>query len=379
MIASGDSTHEPPVPSSTRRWLAWGASIIGGALFLWLASNYLEVWPSQLVLASPLALGAAVALQIPYALVRSMRLQFIFDPLVVAASKGRRTEIDRSVLHGTGWVSFWVLLALPFKLGEFSRPLLLAREAQPGVGFSEALGAVAAERLIDGIIICGMLFLGLALADVRSPAQIVDVRSIGLGLLAVLAVSVGILVVAARNAERAGRVAGTIASVFGEAVGGFAERIVQRSSATMHEVLVPRQGSRLALWSVVYWAITTLQMWLMMIGTGLELGLASAAAVVAIVGLSIQLPGGPAQAGTFHVGMTVALSLFLPGGVIGDSGSTFVAFMYLLQFFGAAAMAVVGLGLLARRRRKTGPSVGLARGDEGRAREANGPGPGAMR
>lgn len=352
MSESGDATPDSAAQTSTRKWLAWAASIVGGALFLWLASNYLEVWPTQWVLVSPLALIAAVALQVPYALVRSMRLQFIFDPLVAEASTQGQTKIDRSVLHGTGLVSFWVLLALPFKLGEFSRPLLLAREQQPGVGFSEALGAVAAERLIDAIVICAMLFLGLSLADVSSPAQVVDVRSIGLGLLGTLAVAVAVLVVAARNPSRAGLLAATVGSVLGDKVAGFARRVVERSSATMQQVLVPQHGSRLLAWSVVYWAITTVQMWLMMLGTGVELGLASAAAVVAIVGLSIQLPGGPAQAGTFHVGMTVALSLFLPGGEIDSSGSTFVAFMYLLQFFGAAAMAVAGLGLLARNRRK---------------------------
>ena len=36
-----------------------------------------------------------------------------------------------------------------------------------------------------------------------------------------------------------------------------------------------------------------------------------AAALVATIGLSIQLPGGPAQAGSFQVGAIAGLSLFL--------------------------------------------------------------------
>ena len=78
---------------------------------------------------------------------------------------------------------------------------------------------------------------------------------------------------------------------------------------------------------------------------------------VAIVGLSIQLPGGPVQAGTFQVGTGVALSLFLAPEAVEGAGSTFAAVMYLLQFVGAAVMALPGLLLLGSRPDSPGAST----------------------
>jgi hypothetical protein len=88
-----------------------------------------------------------------------------------------------------------------------------------------------------------------------------------------------------------------------------------------------------------------------------ELGLAEAAVIVAVVGLSIQLPGGPAQDGTFQVGAAAGLSLFLDGDAVAGPGSTFAVVMYLLQFVGAAVMAIPGLFLMAAATRGAGESA----------------------
>jgi hypothetical protein len=101
-------------------------------------------------------------------------------------------------------------------------------------------------------------------------------------------------------------------------------------------------------WSLVYWAITTFQLWLVLHACGVPLPPAAAAAVVAIVGLSIQLPGGPAQAGTFQIGASLALGLFLGEAELQGPGSTFAAAMYAMQLVGAAMVALPGLWLLRR-------------------------------
>jgi hypothetical protein len=75
---------------------------------------------------------------------------------------------------------------------------------------------------------------------------------------------------------------------------------------------------------------------------------------VAIVGLSIQLPGGPAQVGSYQVGGAVALALFLPADDLQGPGSSFVAVSYLLGLLGAAALAAPGAWLTARAARRRG-------------------------
>ena len=81
---------------------------------------------------------------------------------------------------------------------------------------------------------------------------------------------------------------------------------------------------------------------------GLALGPAEAAAIVGVVGLSIQLPGGPAQVGSYQVGSVLALGLFIPAADLAGPGSCFVAVSFLLGLVGAGILALPGAWLLAR-------------------------------
>lgn len=135
----------------------------------------------------------------------------------------------------------------------------------------------------------------------------------------------------------------------------------ESSAATLAGIVVRLAGSFRVLYdarrlapmiasSILYWAITTIQLALVAAACGLELGPAAAAATVAIIGLSIQLPGGPAQAGTFQVGAAAALSLLCDAESYARGGASFVATMFALQLVGAVVMAVPGAWLLARAR-----------------------------
>jgi len=313
---------------------------------LWLASARLRLWPEDLALPQPWLVGVALAVHVPYAAVRAMRLRYLLDPVVAAADEAR-TRLRRSVLYGSGLVSFLVLLVLPLKLGEFSRPLLLARAKEPGVGMAEALSAVATERIIDGLIICGMLFGGLALAAELEPqgaGHLADVQTVGQGMLILFGVGLVVVMAAARAPERAAALVARLPGVLGSR----GSALLARVAGPVQPLWQPRRAIPLVGWSLAYWGITTFQLWLVMRGCGIELGAAASAAVVAIVGLSIQLPGGPAQAGTFQVGTGLALGLFLTEAQLLGPGSSFAAVMYVLQFVGAALVALPGLWLLRR-------------------------------
>lgn len=337
---------EPTPPSLRRRLFTWGASLVGGAAFLWIASTQLTLWPDDLDLPAPWLVVLAVLVHAPYVVVRAMRLQYLLDPVVAAATEGARSRMRRSVIYGSGLVSFLVLIVLPLKLGELSRPLLLARAKEPGVGLAEALAAVATERIIDGLVICGMLFGGLALApelDGGEASTLADVQTIGQGMLGIFVVGLFALLVAASMPARATAIAERL-------LGSRVAAIVARVIEPVRPLLQLRRAVPLVGWSVVYWAITTFQLWLVLRACGIELGAAASAAVVAIVGLSIQLPGGPAQAGTFQVGTGLALGLFLGEVELQGPGSTFGVVMYALPLLGSALAALPGLWLLRRAR-----------------------------
>jgi hypothetical protein len=327
--------------------LLWAVSLLASALLLWLARVHfsIELWPSTLRLPAPELFVLACALHPVYAALRALRLQFALDPL----TGGR---FDRRVLYGSGFVSFFVLLLMPLKLGEASRPILLAQGKQPGVGLAESVGAVALERVIDGVIICAMLFGGLAAAQPDHALvhqYLGGVQRFGQLMTIAFVAALAIALVAGRAPQRAAAIAAKIGGVLGEASARFFGHAGGRVAEAFAALLGAQRFVALVLVSLVYWAVTVLQLWMVAHACGVPLGPAGAVAMVAIVGLSIQLPGGPAQTGTFQVGSGAALTLLLGGleGALAEAAAAFVASMFALQLLGAAAMALPGAVLLA--------------------------------
>lgn len=330
-------------PSGRRTLLLWLASLVGAALLLGLAAQRLELWPASLQLPRPDLLLAAAALHLPYSLARSLRLRYALDPRVRAATGDPHARLPRDLLFGSGLVASLVILLLPLRLGELSRPLILARAGVPGVGLPEAIAAVASERAIDGLLVVSLLLLGLAGADALL-ASAAGVTRIGLVMgLVFLALVVGLGALALLPTPWLERL-----------VRGFPARLarfLRHFALTLRDLAAPRTGLPLVAWSLVYWALTVGQLWLVLHACGLALGLAEAAAIVGVVGLSIQLPGGPAQVGSYQVGSVTALALLVPAADLQGPGSSFVAVSYLLGLLGAAVLALPGAWLLARRAR----------------------------
>jgi uncharacterized membrane protein YbhN (UPF0104 family) len=341
----------------------WLASLLAAGLLLALVVRFgrIDLWPDPLVLPQPWLLVAACLLQIPYTLTRAMRLRFVLDPLV-ARALGTVRRFDWRVLQGSGMLSYPIVIMLPFRLGELSRPLLLTRASEPGVGFAESVSAIAVERVVDGLVVVGMLFFGLGFAGFVDAAGVTDPTHLservgtiayvrGFGRLMALTFVLGLAVLlaaAARPAMLERIVSRTVPGRFGQRAAAAAGRV----AATIAVLFDWRRGLPFLLWSLIYWTLTICQLWLMMLACGLSLGFADAAAVVAIVGLAIQLPGGPAQAGSFQFGMAAALGL-LTGASEHDAASSFAALMYLLQLGGACVLALPGAWLLARARGST--------------------------
>jgi uncharacterized membrane protein YbhN (UPF0104 family) len=227
---------------------------------------------------------------------------------------------------------------------------LLTRASEPGVGFAESLSAIAVERVVDGLVVVGMLFFGLGFASLASGPDGADtiayVRGFGRLMALTFVLGLAVLMAAATRPDVLERIVSrTIPGRFGQRAAAAAGRV----AATIAVLLDWRCGLPFLVWSLIYWSLTICQLWLVMLACGLTLGFADAAAVVAIVGLAIQLPGGPAQAGSFQLGMAAALGL-LTAPTEQAAASSFAALMYLLQLGGACVTALPGAWLLGRAR-----------------------------
>lgn len=362
-MSDPEATHVPP--SASRRVVVWLSSLLAAAVLLALVVKFgrIDLWPEPLVLPQPGLFVAACVLQIPYTITRAMRLRFVLDPLVARALANAEAPPRRfnwRVLQGSGMLSYPIVILLPFRLGELSRPLLLTRAGEPGVGFAESLSAIAVERVVDGLVVVGMLFFGLGFASVAGGAEgdaaIGYVRGFGRLMALTFVLGLAVLVAAAARPDVLERIVSrTVPGRFGRRAAAAAGRV----ATTIAVLLDWRRGLPFLSWSLIYWSLTICQLWLAALACGLTLSFADAAAVVAIVGLAIQLPGGPAQAGSFQLGMAAALGLLTTAGEQA-AASSFAALMYLLSLGGAGVMALPGAWLLARSRPTTPEQPALA-------------------
>ncbi len=91
---------------------------------------------------------AYVALLVVLQVCRSLRWNNLLAPLGVHVPAGPLLAISS--------VGFMAILALPARLGEFVRPGLLRQRGE--VSASAALGTVAIERIVDGLLISLFVF-----------------------------------------------------------------------------------------------------------------------------------------------------------------------------------------------------------------------------
>src|SRR5207247_1250591 len=91
-------------------------------------------------------------------LCRALRWNNLLAPL--------RVRIPPGPLLAISSVGFMAILALPARLGEFVRPGLLRKH---GASASAALGTVAVERIVDGLLVS--LFVFAAFSALRGPTS----------------------------------------------------------------------------------------------------------------------------------------------------------------------------------------------------------------
>src|SRR5207244_1007253 len=156
---SGPCSLPPPStrPASTSRASRW-AWVVGLAVTLALLAWALhDIDPHELVghlrRADPLLLLAAVALATLTFPLRTLRWQLILRDV-----GGKRFPL-LPLWHATA-IGFMANNLLPVRAGEFARAY--AAQQQLPVRFSTALASVGVERVLDGLLLVGLMMLAIA-------------------------------------------------------------------------------------------------------------------------------------------------------------------------------------------------------------------------
>jgi uncharacterized protein (TIRG00374 family) len=244
---------------------------------------------------------------------RVIRWGILLEPLA---------KVSLSDLNKLGAVGFLLLMIVPLRLGEFGRPLLVARHLK--VTRSAAMASVVFERIVDGITMGLVLVVLVWTVGPQAGENAAFVRRGG----------VLVLIFAARLP---GQTEAMVRHTVGRIVPKLAERLIGMMQAFTNGLRVlPSVGKAVEFFglTIAYWLTTGFG--LVILGWAFDMSL-SAEAGFTILGLQVigaMIPGGPGGAGTFQWFTQLGISLFLgTSEAVQNQSAAYSNTVWALQFF----------------------------------------------
>lgn len=311
-----------------------GLSLLVGAVCVWFVASKIDPRATLTALrrVSAGSIAVYVASLAATHFFRAFRWRILLSSIGVGLPPARLMAVSS--------VGFMAILALPFRLGEFVRPYLVARAGHSRM--SAVLGTVAVERIVDGLVVSIIFFLTFLAAP--GGAYPAGLRVTAWLSLAAFAGATLFLVFALRWPDATVRWS-LRASLLSRLAPRLAARTGDRLAALIRGFGVLRQPKSLLLFlfeSILYWGVNGLGMWLLARSMELDVSLAAAFAVMAFTGVLITLPNSPGLVGQFHAGIMLALGAYLPAAVVAAAGGA-----YAIVLHGIQLVWYVGVGLLA--------------------------------
>jgi glycosyltransferase 2 family protein len=267
---------------------------------------------------------------------RAVRWRFLLRPIA--------PNLPRRRLLAVSWIGFAAILLLPFRLGEFVRPVMIREKGV--LSGSAATGTVVAERVVDGLFLSLVLAIALITVPhieplpeqvVGLPIKVAVVRQSGfllLGLFAIAFVVIAVYYFARSWAHRVTlAVFGIVSKRLGEKLAGVAERLADG----LHFFRQGRDAFGFLVESSLYWGLNAIGMWMLAYGCGVVHADGSAitfgetCAIMGMLGITILVPGPPGLLGTFHAGIYAGMTMYFPTSVVVGAGSAYVFLLYGTQ------------------------------------------------
>jgi uncharacterized protein (TIRG00374 family) len=271
-------------------------------------------------------------------LFRAWRWEFLLRPLGVSLPLRRLLLISS--------VGFMAILALPVRLGEFVRPYFVTRER--GVRMSAALGTVAVERIIDGLVISILFFVSYLLsAGDRFTREL----RIGAWLSLVGFVSLATFLALARVWTEQTIAFALRVSLLQRFAPQLAHKVADKLRALIsgfHALADKRNFSLFMAHSLLYWSLNGFGMWLLARQMGLPISLGAAYTTMAFTGVVLSLPNSPGLVGQFHAAIKLGLLAYLPATVVNSRGMAYAIVLHGLQTVWYITIGLLSLPMLSR-------------------------------
>lgn len=203
-------------------------------------------------------------------------------------------------------VGFPATFFLPFRLGEFVRPVMIQRS---GVPFAGAMASVVVERVADGIVNLGLFFLFLTMLPETAKVPD-DLRTFSIAALVLFGGALVFLIVASVARRPALRLVDRILSPIST---GLATKVMGLLETFIDGVMVLRTPGRITSFiglSLVFWLCSGLLTYMLAVSYLDALPLLAGPFVTSVVVFAIMIPAGPGFAGTLEAGFKLGLAPF---------------------------------------------------------------------
>jgi uncharacterized protein (TIRG00374 family) len=244
--------------------------------------------------------------------------------------------------HATA-IGFMANNLLPARAGEVARAYAVRRLA--GVRFSQAVGSLAVERMMDGLVLLSLMALVIVLGGVGQGAAVAGVSLFRTGVGAAL-LFVPSLLVAFWVVNRPERALVFLRSISGKLLPqGTSSRLVNVLAGLLTGLESLRSGSRFAmvtLWSLVHWVVGGVAYWLGFRAFGLEVPWSAAWLLQSLVAFGVAIPSSPGFFGPFEAVVRATLGIY---GVPASQAISYAVAYHLAAFI---PVTLFGLWSLAR-------------------------------
>jgi len=327
-----------------------GVSLVIAAFFVWM----LHAAAMPLVPARELWMGLRGWTVAGYVLgwsvvhvIRAARWRLLLSPL---------GEVTWRRVFAASFIGFLAILMFPLRTGEVVRPILIRERGR--ISAWAAAGTLAAERIVDGLVLSLMMLIALGVATPLDPLPErlgdlpIRVSIIPRGAyVAVLAFSAALVSMLAFHIWRdpARRLVERVLGVLSEPLARWTSARLERLADGLSFLSGVRHSLPFLLATSAYWLLNAACTWLLGWGTGLEgFGFARACVVTGVLAIfGVLMPNAPGFVGAFQFSLYAGLAVFYPREQVLGEGALFVSLIYLGQLlvtFGFAGWAAWGGG-----------------------------------
>lgn len=272
---------------------------------------------------------AALALVL-FLILRAVRWRFLLN-----SGQDSQTRLPYAIVFHIQNIGYMLTNILPFRLGDVARAVLIGNV--PPMTISRGLSTMVAERVFDLAFIV-ILFpstvgaVGDLPAEVRAAFRLVGV---------VAMTATGLLIVAANQRSRAGRVATAILDRIPMLDTKAWARRFDDLLLGLNALTRVRDALVLLLLSVLVWLPIVASYYFGLRAVNLEPSLLQVAFVVCIAAFSVTAPSSPGQVGVFEAGVTFGLAGILE---FPEAQSASFAFLYhAMNFLTIGILGVIGI------------------------------------